>query len=191
MGLAFIVDGQQEKLVLQRLCSGAPVRTTNLNGKDVRLAVIAKTVATLIKLLKDRYFPVFIIVDREGRVETSQQIESYLRTHLAGLGIPAEAIVVSVPDRMLENWIIAGNPTCENDQLLSDIPTPISDGSNGKVLLKRLMREKKMYYYETGNGVELFCKMDFRGAISRSVSFGRLYEQIAPYCPKLRSSAGL
>jgi hypothetical protein len=49
------------------------------------------------------------------------------------------------------------------------------------------LREMKLYYYETGNGVELFCKMNFKDAADRSLSFARLFEQIAPYCRKLRS----
>jgi hypothetical protein len=188
MSLAFIVDGQQEKLVLQRLCTDVPIKTTNLNGKDVKLQVIVKTVASLIRLLKGRYFPVFVIIDREGRPETSEQIERYLREELKEvLDMSEDCIVVSVPDRMLENWIIAGNPMCENDQPLYSTPESNPDGSNGKVLIKKQMRDKKLYYYETGNGVEMCCKMDFKGAANRSTSFHRFYSQIAPYCARLRS----
>ena len=52
MGCAFIVDGQTEKKIVQHLCRDAPVRMTNLNGKDVSIAAIAKRVSSLIKLLK-------------------------------------------------------------------------------------------------------------------------------------------
>ncbi len=111
MGIAFIVDGQQEKKVVQRLCPDAPVRMTNLNGKDVDLRVIARNVASFVKLLKGRHFPVFVVVDREGRDETSEHIEQFLERTLLAFGVDVE-VVIAVPDRMLENWIIAGNPSC-------------------------------------------------------------------------------
>jgi hypothetical protein len=63
MGAAFIVDAPTEKKILQGLCPDSPIRMTNLNGKDVAIAAIAKRVSSLLKLLKGRYYPVIILVD--------------------------------------------------------------------------------------------------------------------------------
>jgi hypothetical protein len=78
MSAAFIVDGVTEKRIVQGLCPGSPVRMTNLNGKGVTPAAIAKAVYSLISLLKGRHYPVFVICDREGRIETSAVIEEAL-----------------------------------------------------------------------------------------------------------------
>jgi hypothetical protein len=40
MSLAFIVDGQQEKLVLQRLCTDVPIKTRLIPLSQVRLYVV-------------------------------------------------------------------------------------------------------------------------------------------------------
>jgi hypothetical protein len=194
MGIAFIVDGQQEKKVVQRLCTDVPVRVTNLNGKDVELSVIAKTVASLIKLLRGRHFPVFVIVDREGRNESSEQIELFLKNELITNYEVDVEVNIATPDRMLENWIIAGNPMCEDNRLLQENPPPLADGSNGKVFLKKMLNDKNKSYYETGNGVDLFCTIDMDGAAARDMDgaaarspiFARFYRKIVLYCPRLR-----
>jgi hypothetical protein len=184
--LAFIVDRHQEKLVLQRLCAGVPVRMTNLNGKDVELKVIAKSVASYVKLLKGRHFPIFVIVDREKRRIESLDMEAEIAEELKELGIDGSQLVVSSPDRMIENWIIAGNPNCgDGAPLFSDLPAN-SDGYSGKVVVRNVLRARNLSYDETGNGVEFFCKMDLKRAAERSVSFARLYEQLKPYCIRLR-----
>ncbi len=185
MGIAFIVDGHQEKKVVQRLCPDAPVRMTNLNGKDVDLRVIARNVASFIKLLKGRHFPVCVIVDREERSDTSEQIERFLEIELRAFGVDVE-LIVSSPDRMLENWIIAGNPTCEDDRVLCGNRSQPADVSHGKSVMNKLMHERKLSYYETGNGVELFCKIDLKQAADRSPSLQRFYCKVRQYCPRLR-----
>ena len=186
MGVAFIVDGQQEQKIVQRLCEDAPVRRTSLNGRDVAIGAIAKNVASLIRLLKGRYRPVFVVVDRESRRQSSKEMETSIINELIKLGVEVRDLVVSVPDRMLENWIIAGNPVSENGRnilLTSDLN---HDGTNGKVKLKKLLKDQNISYYELGNGIELFCNMNMKDAVARSASFCRLYSVLFQYCPKLR-----
>ena len=49
-----------------------------------------------------------------------------------------------------------------------------------------MLGERGLSYYETGNGVDLFCKMDLKEAAARSPSFGRFYTKIVGHCPRLR-----
>src|SRR6185437_1125007 len=97
-----------EKKIIQKLCPDSPVRMTNLNGKSVSIPAIAKRISSFLTLLKGRYYPVLILVDREGRPETSEAIEEELVRELVGqYGCKPQDIVVSCPDRMIENWMLA------------------------------------------------------------------------------------
>lgn len=190
MSIAFIVDGHQEKLIVQRLCEGAPVRMTLLNGKDVKLAAISKTVMSLIKLLRGRHFPIVVIVDREDRSISALDIESQIRADLEAGGCRGDHIIVSCPDRMIENWILAGNPYCNSAaRIVSEIIEEM-EGSPGKRIIKQELRKYDIAYDETGNGVELFCTMDLRHAAENSPSFRRLFDGLKGYCPKLRFISG-
>jgi hypothetical protein len=185
MGFAFIVDGQTEKKILQHVCPDAPIRMTNLNGKDVSVVAIAKPVSSLLKLLKDRYYPVLILVDREDRELSSERIEAELTQELAGQhGICADNIVVSCPDRMIENWILS-DPTLLKTLLDIDCPTNL-EGCAGKGLLKRLLASKNMSYHELTIGVQLFIKIDPRSARTNSASFRRMADRVDHSCRWLR-----
>lgn len=184
MSIAFIVDGTQEKRIVQRLCEGAPVRMTMLNGKDVKIAAITKAVISLAKLLKGRHFPIVIVVDREGRPESSIDMEAQIKAGIVSAGYDARDIIVSCPDLMVENWILAGNPRCASGRTILDPSCGGMDGLNGKSRLKNELRGHNIAYNETGNGVELFCNMDFHGAAGDSDSFGRLFRLLKTFCPR-------
>jgi hypothetical protein len=98
MSLAFIVDGLTEKRIVQALCPNAPVRMTQLNGKDVTVAVLAKAAATLLRVYKERHFPVILLVDRETRELSSTALESALRDALIeeGIGVDRRLPLCSV-----------------------------------------------------------------------------------------------
>ena len=190
MSIAFIVDGHQEKLIVQRLCEGAPVRMTLLNGKDVKLGAISKTVMSFIKLLRGRHFPIIVIIDREDRSISALDIEHQIKADLEAAGCRADHVIVSCPDRMIENWILAGNPHCNSGaRILSERVVEI-EGVAGKKIMKQELRKHDIVYDETGNGVELFCTMDLRHAAENSPSFRRLFHGLKGYCPKLRYVSG-
>jgi hypothetical protein len=70
---AFLVEGHMEQLVIQRLCPRKPVRRIGCNGDDVSMAAVAKALDAQLRLLSD-YAPVVIILDRERRQETCQEL---------------------------------------------------------------------------------------------------------------------
>ena len=184
MPIAFIVDGISEKKIVQRLCSGVQVRTTDLNGRDVTLQAIATKVESLIRLLRGRYFPIFVVVDREDRNESSAEIEREIRMLLHEKGLPVEDIVIACADRMIENWILAGTVQYAGEACDILRGQAGSDGLRGKGVLKDFLRQRKIVYGETTVGVEMFCGMDFEAAARRSDSCRRFLVEISPFCPK-------
>ena len=67
---AFLIEGHMEKKILQSVCPGVPIRRIECNGEDVAMSVMAKFIETHIRLLNNRYYPIVIIFDREGREST-------------------------------------------------------------------------------------------------------------------------
>jgi len=51
---AFLVDGDLEQRVVQRLCPGTTVQIVHRNGKDVALSAMAGRIATLIRNMGNR-----------------------------------------------------------------------------------------------------------------------------------------
>jgi hypothetical protein len=181
---AFIVDGQMEKKIVQKLCAGAPVRTTNLNGINVAIGAIGKAVGSLIRLLRGRYFPIFIILDREGRTETSEEIEERLRSELINKVNVTETIIVACPDRMIENWILGD---VGHVRTLYNAEMECCEGKNGKAIIRRLLWERRrITYHEATVGVEMFIQLNPREVSTVSSSFRRLRDRADPYCPWLR-----
>ncbi|MGN6115978.1 MAG: DUF4276 family protein [Nitrobacter sp.] len=185
MGFAFIVDGQTEKKIIQHICPDAPIRMTNLNGKDVSVVAIAKRVSSLIKLLKDRYYPVLVLVDREGRPQTSQELEQALCTELVDQhGIKAEEVIISCPDRMIENWMLA-DPKFFKSSYGIDI-SETYEGKNGKREIKNLLSNTSVVYHELTVGVDTFIRIDPSQLCLNSPSFLRLATKAENLCKWLR-----
>ncbi|MET4493248.1 DUF4276 family protein [Bradyrhizobium sp. LA7.1] len=186
MSAAFIVDGLTEKKIIQRLCKGATVRTLALNGKNVALTAIAKAACSLIKLFKGRHYPIVLIVDREGRADLSEEIEEELARLLGELGVAENEIIVSCPDRMIENWMLGDNQYFEE---VYDIKISRQyEGTHGKVEIRRLLSAKKISYHEVAVGVEIFCSIDPRRVASEVQSFRRFRTKVGLYCPWLRGA---
>ena len=160
---AFIVDGFTEQLVLQRICPGSPIRRTDLNGKSVKISAIANKVYSLIKLLNNRYYPIFILIDRECRVESCEVIAAELRQELSNKGLENEDIRIGVADRMFENWIIADWASLGYKPLNLEN----TDGLKGASIIKREIGK----YHKTIDGVEFFLKINPMNVIENSPSF--------------------
>jgi hypothetical protein len=185
MPLAFIVDGLTEKKIIQKLCKGTTVRTLGLNGKDVALSAIAKAAFSLISLFKGRHYPVVLVIDREGRVETSEQIETTIRTLLVEYGVTAGDVIISCPDRMIENWMLGDDRYFE--EVYGIKLTETYEGSHGKRDIRRLLQQKGISYHEVALGVDIFCNIDPALVSRKIISFNRFKATVGPFCPWLRS----
>lgn len=187
--IAFLVDGHMEQLIVQRVCPGKAVRLIGLNGRDVAIAAIAKRISTLFRLLNNRYFPVVVIIDREERDRTSEEIEADLKAEFVALGLPLDQFlglpldqfIVGIADRTIENWIL-GDPACGCRSVVGQC----YEGSNGKAELKQLCKENDVTYNETTMGVDLFCGVNPNTVVRSSPSFGRLAGELRAHCQWLR-----
>lgn len=162
---AFFVDGQMEKLILQKLNINAHIRITGLNGKNVTISAIAKKISPSIRLLEKRCDPIIILIDREGRQIGGEKIIRHLSKKLKENGVKNN-LIIGVANRMIENWILS-----DWDNFISIIKiTPSSvksssfEGNYGKSILK----EYYPTYQETTDGPRLFCNA--RASIIRSNS---------------------
>jgi len=131
---AFIVDGFTEKNIIDKICPNRPIRRTDLNGKDVSLDAIANRLASYIRLFSNRYYPIIVIIDKESRSQSCDEIVSYIMDKLYNLGFNNQDIRISIADKMIENWLIA------DLRLFSPkLPPPKNiDGINGASQLRKI-----------------------------------------------------
>jgi len=168
---AFIVDGFTERNIIQNICPGAPIRRTDLNGKDVSVEAMAKKIASLIRLLNNRHYPIIILVDKESRKISCKEMISKLEASIKSEGINNLDFRVGVADRMLENWIIA-----DWAKLKTKKGKPSStDCINGCGQLKELIGS----YGKTTDCVEMFLNADIKKIYKNSPSFKIFADKIA------------
>lgn len=146
---AFIVDGYTELKILQNICPGRPIKRTDCNGKDVKIKAIAKKIALHIRILNNKYYPIVILVDKEERDISFEEMAEQIRNELINEGITDQDLRIGVADRMIENWIIADweqfNGTFDNKPILTDSCNPNS-----------IIRRKKDSFDKTTDGVDYF-----------------------------------
>lgn len=104
---AFIVDGHTEQCFIRTICPGQPIQRTNLNGKNVTVEAISKKIASMIRLLGNRHYPIIVLVDREDRDQSFDELATELLNLLNQQGLTDQDIRIGFADRMIENWIIA------------------------------------------------------------------------------------
>jgi low affinity Fe/Cu permease len=168
---AFIVDGFTERNIIQNICPGAPIRRTDLNGKDVSIEAMAKKIASLIRVLNNRHYPIIILVDKESRSISCKEMINKLEETIRKEGITNLDLRVGVADRMLENWIIA-----DWDKLKSKKAKPSStDCINGCGKLKEIIGS----YGKTTDCVDMFLNADIKKMYKNSPSFKVFADKIA------------
>lgn len=160
---AFIVDGHTEQRFIGCICPGQPVRRTNLNGNSVTIEAIAKKVASLIRLLGNRYYPIIVLVDKEDREEHFQNLITELHERISGHGLEDQDIRVGFADRMIENWII---PDFEKIGNIENKPLQ-TDGINGASVIKK----NKGSYDKVIDGVALLMTVDRSVVYQESPSY--------------------
>ena len=168
---AFIVDGYTELKIIQYLCPGKPVKRTDCNGKDVKIPLIAKKIASHIRILGNRHYPIIVLVDKENRELSFEDMVQQIRDALHNEGITDQDIRIGVADRMIENWIIA------DWELLAgniDSKPPITDSSNGASAIKKI----KNTYDKTTDGVEYFKSARQNILYNNSPSYKHFIDQL-------------
>jgi hypothetical protein len=180
MALAFLVEGRMEQRIVQRLCSGAPVRLIGVNGKDATPEAIAKRAAPLIRLLKNHY-PIVIVFDREARKLSCSAIETEFRKALKANQVERDDLIIGIADQMIENWILGCAKVRERFGLSGSY-----EGKDGKAILSRVLEQSGSSYHETTVGVDLFCEMDVSTVRKHSNSFARFASKLEQHCSWIR-----
>lgn len=184
MGVAFIVEGKMEKLIIESLCRGSRVQTIN-NGSDVSMEVMAKQIASHVRLISKCHHPIVIVFDRERRPESAINIKCSLVEMLTREGVDCDALRIVVADRTIENWILAGTDEIEVSKQYG------AKGMEGRSILGLLRKELSsigIEYHKTTSGVMLFRKINRKRAAAESQSFRDLCEATADYCFWTRNS---
>jgi len=165
---AFLIDGFTEKLVLEKICPNTKINRINCNGHSVSICALAKRICSLIRLLNNRYYPIFVIIDREDREESSANIIEDLENEIQKAGIKDD-VRIGVCDRMIENWTLADWDSFKHNTGIDESTIkPIHfEGTQGKNQIKKYYPN----YQETTDGVEFFLKANPAIMIENSDSF--------------------
>ncbi|NQT71834.1 MAG: hypothetical protein HQ553_03565 [Chloroflexi bacterium] len=170
---AFLVDGHLEQKFIKRACPRKRVQRINCNGRDVAILAIAVRIASQCRLWKGKYRPIIVILDREGRSETSTNIAEQLLAELRSLDVTDE-IKIGVADRMIENWILADHKMlCQVHQKRAEYPVCV-DGFNGKSVIRICVSG----YHEATVGVELLIGCTASEIRKNSPSFAEFSDQL-------------
>jgi hypothetical protein len=167
---AFIVDGHTEQCLIRSICPGHPIQRTNLNGNSVTIEAIAKKIASMIRILSNRHYPIIILVDREDRQETCEELTKQLNDCLLIEGVINQDIRIGFADRMIENWIIA------DFQLIAEVEEKPeeTDGLKGATIIKR----HKGSYSKVIDGVKLLLSINKSLVYSQSPSFRSFIDKL-------------
>jgi hypothetical protein len=172
---AFIVEGAMERRIIEQLCGGVPVRLIGANGTEVPIEAMAKFAYAQVRMLLNRFFPIVIIFDREGRDETADDIAEKMIGCLACRGIDPGQIRIYVADCCSESWIMPCiDEKCEIIQEVTDIKPPEKPCTKGN--LKRRFRANGLSYVETVDGVRLFCSSGAERMAMASENFRAISE---------------
>jgi hypothetical protein len=181
---AFLVDGVMEQKILMKICPGRPVRRLNCNGNNVSIASITKAIDLQINLLGNRYHPIIIIIDREKRELTCDELITDMARHLESLG-HADQCVIGVVDRCIENWILA-----DWDTVIEAFGFPplanqaATEGVQGKSALKQLL-PRGIVYNEPTWGKDMFLACRPERIYENSASFKSFIDKLSLTCPWL------
>jgi hypothetical protein len=176
MAIAFLVEGKMEQMIVQKICKGAPVSMLGLNGRDVSMDALAKRAASLVRLRR-QYYPIVIVFDREKRKETCEDLVSQFLGAMRENGVEREDLLVGIPDRMIENWILSCGGVRKDHGL-----TGSQEGKHGKAELEKALSTKGVDYHKTTVGVEMFSKIDVKSAARNSSSFKSFRAKVKGHC---------
>lgn len=181
MSAAFLVEGRLEQKAIQKICPGSPVRVIGANGRDCSIEAIVKRIESLLRLLNNRHYPIFVIFDRECRDATSEEIELEVLDRLKALGFGEDQFVIGIPDRHIENWIM---PHVSEDGIFCAVPpsTQLCDGEFGKGVIRGRLEKASIVYHETTVGAELLCKIVPKFVEQTNPSFSRFRQKGRRQC---------
>jgi hypothetical protein len=177
-GVAFIVEGELEKLFIQNVCPGSTVRLLQCNGDNVPMSIVAKKVGSLCRLLQKRHAKIVVLFDREARDEPCDALRADCLRRLRDHEDVSADVIIGIPDRDIETWLLAD---LEMLRAAIDGLAPSCapcEGEKGKPRLKHSL-PAGMRYVETDHGPRWLKKARPHRISENSQSFRVLAEQLA------------
>jgi hypothetical protein len=175
--MVFIVEGDLEKKFLEKQCkSHLIIRKIPSNGDSVCIDKIVSMIRAIVELINNPG-EIFVVLDREGRVETAEQLEQIISTKLNEI-FPRKLLSIHIADRMIENWIIADIDVLLSEGLEIEGDPTMFEGCGGKAKIKAAFRKNNSSYSETVDGVRLLEKCMPTVLAQKSASFSRLYPRL-------------
>lgn len=151
------------------------------NGSSWSVEAICRQITDAFIILD--LLPDLLIVwlDREKRTETAEEIADTIRTCLMNIDVPANIIHIMVCDMMSENVLLADEAAIRhafNDQNY----TYVSEGLNGKHILKTMYKTLGVNYKEMFHGVQLMKRIRLSRARLVSPSVDRFLQNYSGNC---------
>lgn len=144
-----------EQKIVSKICPGQPVRRIGCNGDAVEIARMCDFICTQIRLMSNRYYPIFIVFDREKRNDSRETLRTRMISELQNRGFGDQDIRIFIADREFEDWYLMDSDGIRNHYGL----VPMRIRGTGKSGMVNLLGQKHQYI-ETGIGVEIFDIID-------------------------------
>lgn len=168
----FIVEGHMEQAFIQRICRSKKVNRLGVNGDHVSANAIAERIATQCRLLKGRYWPLIVIIDKENRQLTANEFLTQIQDALYSLSCK-DQVILGIADQETENWIIANIDVLNNFYKKNINLNGSSDGFSGSNFIK----SKFGPYKKLPTGIELLRRCNLDG-LKNSPSFLSFFEKL-------------
>ena len=163
--LAF-VEGSMEQLFFQKNFHYVEIIPVS-NGVKWSVPQMCEQIATFYEARNFFGDRIIVWIDREGRIETVDDIRSAIHARLVSVGAPPDQLAIMICDRMTENVILA-----DEIAVREVVPAPDyvykGDGCGGKYELKSLYKEVGINYKEMNHGVAFLKKIRLERAAERS-----------------------
>lgn len=180
---AFIVEGYQEQKIVQTICANSKVVLLGSNGNAVNINHIFKKIKAHVKIFNNRYYPIFVIFDREDRKLTCEEIIDEIFNLLENEGMKKDQFIFGIPDRKIESWII---PFIDPNGCFTDDPVDEFEGKNCLGKLEKRLQETGEAYNKSTNGIRLFTKIHPEKLAQVSSSFAYFYRSAKEHCIWMR-----
>lgn len=137
------------------------------NGDGWTVDALVTQIINLYRVRDPSNEEIVVWFDREGRQESSKDIETTVRAALITEGVAEERLHVVVCDQMTENLFLADEEMVRK-KFGDENYSYASDGSSGKHIVKGIYQALNEKYRETDQGVELLKSMRLDRAALKS-----------------------
>ena len=181
--IAFIVEGQQEKKIIEQICNFDCVIRSIPNGHKMPIKKMAEVIYGHCRSFGNRHYPVVVIFDREDEKRSNSVFDmtSKIQYELELIQPKiTSTMIFGVPDLTLESWIL---PFVGKNGIFTKTPVGGFEGKRCLGKLEKRLSDGGITYDKTGNGVSIFVNKVLPHELSKvSASFKLFYDKVKPHC---------